>query len=303
LSEALIQGGHEVCGYDNLSAEYSPERKRNNLVAVRKNPRFKWCEGDILNETELRNAFQTFQPEALVHLAAIPGIGRSVSNPAKVQRTNVEGTALVLQISAQTDTRHVVFASSSSVYGGNTPVPFQESAQINQPISPYAASKAAGELLCHSHHHLTKTPVSCLRFFTVYGPRQRPDMAMYTFASQIHRGEAVTLYGSETVSRDFTYVEDIVAGILASLNHPEGFQIFNIGSGKPHTLKELVSALSSRIGQVPKVLVEESPLHDTFITWADTNRAQRTLGFLAKTPFEKGLDHFVHWFLQDRADP
>ena len=247
LCERLLNEGHQVHVLDNFNDFYDPGIKRNNLAQFSDHENVEITEGDIRDEALLRQIFK-WNPTAIVHLAAMAGVRPSIQRPDLYMSVNLVGTARLLQAAEEQGTRRIVFASSSSVYGNRKDVPFRETDPVDDPISPYAASKKGGELLCHTYHHLFDMDISCLRFFTVFGPRQRPEMAIHKFVRAILTGEEITVFGDGSSSRDYTYVDDCVEGICKALEQLSGYQIFNIGQSTPITLTALIDTIESVIG-------------------------------------------------------
>jgi UDP-glucuronate 4-epimerase len=301
LAERLLRAGATVRVLDNLDPFYDPEWKRRHLAELAElgGNRFTWVEGDLRDAAACRTALAGCG--AVVHLAALAGVRPSIQDPVRYMDVNVTGTQVLLQ---QIDRREVVFVfgGSSSVYGGNTKVPFAESDNVDHPVSPYAASKKAGEVLCHAFHHLRGNPVVCLRFFTVYGPRQRPEMAIHQFARHITDGTPLPFFGDGGSRRDYTYVDDIVAGILLALTPPKPYAIYNLGGAATTSLAELVALLEQHLGR--RAVLQRLPDQpgDVPITYADTGLAQRELGYRSAVPLAAGVERFCTWYLaQKRA--
>lgn len=297
--EALLAGGERVVGLDDFNDFYSPTQKSANLDSVRGHPNLHLAVGDIRDRLSVDAAMARLSVGRVIHLAARAGVQPSRRDPALYADVNVRGTAVVLDACARRGVEHIVVASSSSVYGGSTPSPFREDEACDRPMSPYAATKRANELQCWTHHHLTGASVTCLRFFTAFGPRNRPDMAAWSFAEAIVRQRPINLYGRST-QRDFTFVGDIAEGVLAALDRPQGMLVCNLGQGRPVPVTGLVSGLEAQLGR--RALVREVPLPpgDVPVTWADCTRAREALGWTARTSLEEGLERFAAWF---RAQP
>ena len=295
LCERFLQEGAEVQVIDNFDAFYSPAIKRRNLAAVRRHARFTLTTGDIRNRKMLARAF-AWQPTLLVHLAALAGVRPSIAAPDRYMEINVVGTARLLQHCAESGVKRVVFASSSSVYGNRKTVPFREHDPVDDPVSPYAASKKAGELLCHTYAHLYGLAISCLRFFTVYGPRQRPEMAIHKFVRAITTGEDITLFGDGSSSRDYTYIDDIVDGVVGAAQHLDGYQIFNLGESTPITLADLVETIEEVTGcSARRAHLPDQP-GDVERTFADVERARTQLGYAPKVGIREGVERFFAWY-------
>ncbi len=297
LAEHLLRDGHDVSILDDLNDFYSPARKRANLSAVRSAGAIAFYEGDICDSETIERVIQEQRPEAIVHLAARVGVRPSLEQPLLYARVNVEGTTRMLEAARQTGVRKFVFASSSSIYGVAGPVPFSESNHMSLPVSPYAATKIAGEKICYSYSHLYGMKTICLRFFTVYGPRQRPDMAIHKFTRLMLEGKPIPVFGDGSTARDCTFIEDIVEGIVAALHYECAYEIFNLGTSHAVTLRTLVETLSVATGMRPKI--EELPDQpgDVSITCADISKAQRLLGYKPKTLLVEGIRKFVDWYL------
>lgn len=298
LAEALLARGDEVVGIDNFDPFYSRDIKEANLRAIGTAPGFAFHEVDILDRERVR---ALLTPETVVvHLAARPGVRPSIADPAGYARVNLEGTAATAAAAQAAGVSRFVFGSSSSVYGDDTPAPFREDATAMHPMSPYAASKRGGELLLSALAPLGGLRVAALRFFTVYGPRQRPDLAIHAFARRMAGGETLTLFGDGSQSRDYTYCDDIVAGVLAAVDWtadaPVGMEIFNLGGNHPVPLREMVDAVARAMGRTP--VVEWAPMQpgDVQHTFADLARSERILGYRPEVPFEEGLRRFAAWF-------
>lgn len=295
VCKALLGQGHEVVALDNFDDFYDPAVKRENLTGMHVNLRFSVIEGDIRDE-ELVDSVLDDSIDVVVHLAARAGVRPSILQPLLYQDVNVRSTAVLLEAARRRRDRKFIFASSSSVYGNNEKVPFSESDPVDHPISPYAATKRAGELLCHTYHHLYDMPMTCLRFFTVYGPRQRPDLAIHKFARLISEGKPIPVFGDGSMSRDFTYIDDTVEGVLAAIDRCSGFHIYNLGGSEPITVKTLVGMLESELGRKATVDWRPEQPGDVNRTFADITLAKRELGYRPATPIRAGITKFVEWF-------
>jgi UDP-glucuronate 4-epimerase len=296
LIERLLSENKNVVCFDNFNDYYNPKIKRNNIADCIDNPNFVFTEGDIRDTHLLNGLFETHNITEVVHLAARAGVRYSLENPMLYQDVNIKGTINLLEVVRTYDVRNFVFGSSSSVYGINNKVPFNENDKIDKPISPYAATKRAAELFCFTYHHLYDIPITCLRFFTVYGPRQRPDMAIHKFTSLIDQGKEITMFGNGKSKRDYTYVSDIIDGIVAALYNPFGFEIFNLGDSKTVELQYLVSLIEKSLGK--KAVIKQLPDQpgDVPITYADITKATNLLGYQPKVSIEEGIKKFVSWF-------
>lgn len=302
VAEALLARGDRVVGYDNFDAFYDGALKRRNLEEVRAtakrlNGSFELVQGDLVDLDGLREVFARVRPTGVIHLAAKAGVRPSLDDPMGYMRTNVLGTTAVLEAAKEARCSRVVMASSSSVYGNNTIVPFSEEHDVSGPISPYAASKRACELIAHTHWHLTKMPTACLRFFTVYGPRQRPDLAIRLFLKLVARGEPITMYGTGESSRDYTFVEDIVRGVLAAYDRVPGFgyRIWNLGGSRPTSLANMIETITKVVGREVRVDHRPARAGDVQQTFADVKRSAAELGYTAQVSFEEGVRRQWEW--------
>lgn len=295
LCERLLEQGREVLVLDNFNDFYDPAIKRANLKSLLAKGACKLLEGDIRDRDHIEKAFSTFRPQAVVHLAAMAGVRPSIENPLLYCDINVTGTTVILEALRRHPVDNFVFGSSSSVYGVNDRLPFTEDDDLSKPVSPYAATKLAGEQLCYTYHHLFDLPVTCLRFFTVYGPRQRPEMAIHQFGRKILDGVPITVYGDGTSRRDYTYVDDIIDGVVLSLDKPFPYDIFNLGESRTSSLDELVSLLEESLSR--KARIERLPDQpgDVPVTYADVSKARRILGYDPQVPVEEGIRRFVQW--------
>jgi UDP-glucuronate 4-epimerase len=296
VAESLLADGWEVLGVDNFDPFYDPGLKRENIRALRKSKAFKLVEADIQDREQLESAVGSAKLDAIVHLAARAGVRPSIELPKLYADVNVSGTVEVLELARRREVPRFVFASSSSVYGEREGSPFREEDNVDHPISPYAATKKAGELIGYTYHHLYGLPIFCLRFFTVYGPRQRPEMAIHKFARAIAEGEPITLYGDGTSRRDYTYIDDIVAGVVAAIDRVKGYRIYNLGNHRTVELRELIRLIEEDLGKKANVKHMPAQPGDVPLTCADIQRAQEELGYNPGVPIERGLELFVEWF-------
>ncbi len=299
LCDRLLARGDEVVALDNLDDYYDPAIKLRNLQQARDHQSFTFVEGDIRDAALLTKLGKTHNFDAIVHLAARAGVRPSIEQPTLYNDVNLVGTSRLLEFSQSHSIDHFVFASSSSVYGERTQTPFRETDRVDHPVSPYAATKKGGELLCHTFHHLFDLNVACLRFFTVYGPRQRPEMAIHRFTRMIDAGEAIPVFGDGTSQRDYTYIDDIVDGVIAALDRNRGYRVFNLGNHRMVTLSELVETIGSALGRNPEIDRQPNQPGDVSITCADISRAQEELGYQPSTPIEEGVRKFVDWYQQE----
>jgi UDP-glucuronate 4-epimerase len=300
LVERLLREGHQVVCLDNFDDFYDPALKRRNLAPSLQNRAFRLVEGDLRHEGALEKIFASARIEGVAHLAARAGVRPSVQNPSLYADVNIRGTVNLLEACRESGVRRFLFASSSSVYGNSSRVPFSEDDPVNHPISPYAATKKAGELLCHTYHHLYGMDIACLRYFTVYGPRQRPEMAIHHFTRSIHEGRKISLFGDGSSRRDYTYIDDAVDGTVRALFKKHGFEIYNIGESQTISLMELIRAIEKEVGK--KAVLEHLPEQpgDVRQTFADIRKAREKLGYDPRTQIQEGLSRFVQWYLQER---
>jgi len=303
VAEALLRQRAQLTIVDNLDDFYSPAWKRSNLEEIRRVGSYEFEEVDICDFEGSREAVQRARPDAIVHLAARAGVRPSITHPRLYESVNVAGTVNLLELCREFQVKKFVFGSSSSVYGATSRTPFSEDQVELRPISPYAATKLAGEMLCYTYAHLFTLPIVCLRFFTVYGPRQRPDLAIHKFAMLIERGEPLPIFGDGSTGRDYTYVDDIVWGVLAALRFElkpavgqAPFEVFNLGNSHPVKLSELVDLLEGTTGR--RAIRQRQPPQpgDVQLTWANISKAGRVLGYRPSTQIEEGLQRFVAWY-------
>ncbi|HOK66128.1 MAG TPA: GDP-mannose 4,6-dehydratase [Anaerohalosphaeraceae bacterium] len=297
LCQRLIAEGYSVVGVDNFDPFYEPAVKRRNLADLLKSNRFELKEGDIRDAAFLEAAADG--SDAVVHLAAKAGVRPSIEDPLGYADVNVRGTAAVLESARKNKIRTVLFASSSSVYGNSSRIPFSEDDPVNEPVSPYAATKKAGEMLCRTYHHLYGMHIFCLRFFTVYGPRQRPDLAIHKFARLIEAGRPVPIYGDGSAERDFTYIDDIIDGTVSALKACRGFAVYNLGDSCPVRLDDLVSALEEALNKRAERRFLPPQPGDVIRTCADIRKAAEDLGYCPKTSLKEGLARFVQWMRRE----
>ncbi|MCK4375008.1 MAG: GDP-mannose 4,6-dehydratase [Candidatus Brocadiae bacterium] len=297
LLDRLVEGGRWAVCLDNFDDLYSPQVKRANIADALASGRVELVEGDIRDAELCRSLLARDDVRAVVHLAARAGVRPSIEQPALYQQVNCEGTVNLLEAARLAHgVEKFIFGSSSSVYGINSKIPFSEDDPIAQPISPYAATKRAGELLCHVYHHLYGLPVVCLRFFTVYGPRQRPDLAIHKFTRLIANGEPIPVYGDGTSRRDYTYYSDVVDGIMAALEAPLDFEIINLGNSEPVELHRLIELIEECLGREARIERLPDQPGDVPVTYADISKARRLLGYEPRFPIGQGIADFVEWF-------
>ncbi|MBN1560741.1 GDP-mannose 4,6-dehydratase [candidate division KSB1 bacterium] len=298
LVEKLLQEGHTVVCLDNFNDYYHPDIKQQNIQKALASPDYAVAKVDILHESDVAAVFNQRHFDAIVHLAARAGVRPSIEQPLLYERVNVQGTMNLLEQCRIHRIKKFVFASSSSVYGANEKVPFAESDPVDQPISPYAATKKAGELICYTYHHLYDISVNCLRFFTVYGPRQRPDMAIHKFTRLIYNRTPISVFGSGKSRRDYTYISDIIQGLTAAIHHCDGYNIYNLGESKTVELMALVGLIQHALGIEALIEFRSDQPGDVPITYADVEKARRELKYDPQINIEDGIGYFVEWFLQ-----
>lgn len=303
LTDKLLSEGHSVICHDNFDDFYSPSIKRENISQALKNKDFSLVSGDIRDKTLLGKIFSDNKVDMVIHLAARAGVRPSIQNPSLYYDVNVNGTLCLLEEMRKAGISQMIFASSSSVYGNNRKTPFSENDIVDFPISPYAATKKAAELLCHTFHHLYGFDIFCLRFFTVYGPRQRPEMAIHMFAQNILEQVPIKMFGDGSSKRDYTYIEDIVSGIRGAAKNLKGYEIINLGESQTISLSELVTLIEKKIGKKAIVEVLPSQSGDVDITFADISKAQRLIGYSPQTGIEAGIGRFTDWLLSKKNEP
>jgi len=298
LTRRLLARGDRVTVLDDFNDFYAPERKRQNVAPLLERQDYRLVEGDIRDEPLVDRTFAEGRFDAVVHLAARAGVRPSLSEPVLYEDVNCIGTLRLLEAARRHGPKIFLFGSSSSVYGINEKVPFAEADEVNQPISPYATTKRAGELLCYNYHHLYGFQTACLRFFTVYGPAQRPEMAIHKFTDLIWNGKTVPMYGDGGSRRDYTYVDDIVDGLVATLDLAPGFEILNLGGADTTSLADLVRSIGEELAIEPRIEYLPSQPGDVPITYADVSKAARLLGYSPKVPLREGLRRFVAWYCE-----
>lgn len=300
LCEFLLKQGHAVWAFDDLNDFYSPERKRRNIADLQTFPRFQFVKGDLRDRASVEELFGSAQYDQVIHLAARAGVRPSLEDPSLYMQVNVTGTTYLLEAARARKVKKITIASSSSVYGLNSKSPFSERDPIFHPISPYAASKLACEALGHVYHHVHGMDIVMLRFFTVYGPRQRPDLAIHKFAARILENKPIPVFGDGSSARDYTYVTDTLAGIVAATRKEFGFEIFNLGESECVKLSELITLLEETLQK--KAVIDRLPNQpgDVPLTYADISKAREMLGYNPEVKIEEGIKRFVEWFRKDR---
>lgn len=300
LSEKLLKRGDEVVGLDNFNDYYDPGKKRRNEHNLKKYANFKMIEADIRDRAHMFEIFAAEKFEAVAHLAAMAGVRNAVANPSLYVDVDFNGTQNLMDAAlAAKSVNNFVCASTSSVYGNTTQIPFVETDPCDRPLQPYAAAKRAAEMLGFTYHHLYGLNFTAVRFFTVYGPNGRPDMMAYLLAESISKGIEVPLYnGGEGMYRDWTFVEDTTDGVVAALDRPLGFEVMNLGRGKPSSLKDFVSIMENLAGKKANLVYTPKPKADVEHTYADITKAQKLLGYAPKVSVQEGVQAFWNWYVQ-----
>lgn len=302
VAEAMVRMGRRVVGVDNFDPFYDRGAKERNLATLRASAAFEFVEADITHPESMAELFRRVRPAGVVHLAAKAGVRPSIADPVGYAHANITGTAVIQQAAHAARCSRLVVASSSSVYGNSPTAPFSEVQDVNEPISPYAATKRATELVGFTHWKLTGMPTAQLRFFTVFGPRQRPDLAIAKFLGAVSRGEPVTLFGDGSMSRDYTYIDDIVAGVLAAYERipAHGYRVWNLGGDHPVALGDMLATIERVVGR--KAVIRREPMQpgDVLRTWADLTRSRGELGYVPRTAFEQGVARQWEWMRAGR---
>lgn len=302
IAEALVTKGIKVVGLDNFDDFYLPEIKRRNIGKLLANELFTLCEVDVRDKVGLNAIFEEYKPQMVIHLCAMAGVRPSIEQPELYVEVNVNGTVNILEAMKRFAVKKFIFASSSSVYGNNSKVPFVETDNVDKAISPYASTKKAGEVIAHTYHHLYGIDMLLLRFFTVYGERQRPDLAIHKFTRLITEGQPIPFYGDGLTFRDYTHISDIVSGVVEAVKLIESeenlYEIINIGNNQTVSLREMVAHIEKAVGK--KAIINKMPMQmgDVQKTYADIGKAKRLLGYNPKMNFEEGIRQFVKWYEQ-----
>lgn len=302
LCEKLIDSGSKIICVDNFDNFYNPAIKENNLSGVIGSSYFKLYRSDICSLDQMEEIFSKNSIDMVIHLAARAGVRPSIEKPFLYEKVNILGTMNLLECCKRYNISKFIFASSSSVYGGNKKIPFSEEDNVDHPISPYAATKKAGELICYTYHNLYKISIFCFRFFNVYGPRQRPETAIHKFTRQILNGEDIEIYGDGSSSRDYTYIDDVISGILRSLDRIKGFEVINLGNSNTVKLIDLIRLIEITTGGKGQLKFVKNQPGDIFITYADIRKARKMLKYLPKTNIKEGLVKFVKWYKEKRKE-
>ncbi|MGN6803451.1 MAG: SDR family NAD(P)-dependent oxidoreductase [Ginsengibacter sp.] len=301
VCEHLIERGNLIIGIDNFDGFYSKRIKQLNLENLHSNPKFNFYEGDLREKDFLSSVFSSIDIDVVIHLAAKAGVRPSIESISEYYEVNVNGTVNLLEAMKANGTTKMLFASSSSIYGNNEKVPFSESDRVDNPISPYASTKKSGELLCYVYSHLYQFDITCLRFFTVYGPRQRPDLAIHKFTRLIDEGLPLPFYGDGSTSRDYTYIDDIIDGIDCALRNLKGYHIYNLGESSVINLRTLVETIENLLQK--KAVLKKLPLQpgDVNTTFADISKAREEIGYAPKMDIETGISEFINWYKKNKS--
>lgn len=299
--DRLLQDGHTVIGVDAFTDFYSPLYKEDNVAEHLKHPNYSLHRADITDAVAMKKVFQQ-SFDAIIHLAAQAGVRASIENPLLFQKTNVEGSYLLFELAKQNNIQTIIFASSSSVYGNRSNVPFSESDSVDHPISPYAATKKATELIAYTYHHLYNMNCIGLRFFTVYGERGRPDMAPYLFTEAILNDKPIQRFGDGSMQRDFTYINDIVDGVVRCLDKYFGYEIINLGNSSPISVQEFIATIERITGKTANIQQQPERPGDVEKTYADITKAKELLGWAPTTTLENGMRAFISWFKEHRIN-
>jgi UDP-glucuronate 4-epimerase len=304
LSASLLARGDRVVGMDNLNDYYPIVHKRRHLADLLPSPNFTFVEADLRDVDAMRDLLARHRPDAVAHLAAMAAVRYSVEHPLIYGTVNVQGTMNLLDAARLANKPRMVLASTGSLYGSDTPVPFVETAPADRPLAPYPASKRAMELMAHSFHHLWKLPITVARFFNVYGPQGRPDMMPWKWSQMIQKGETLTLYNLGRLKRDWTYIDDIVAGFVAALDKPMGWEVINLGCSNPVENIDFVRTLEKLLGRKAKIVDAPTPPSEPLITFADISKARALLGYNPMINIEEGLRRFIEWAKAEKVlDP
>lgn len=295
LCERLLEDGYEVVCLDNFSNFYDPRLKEGNIRKLKENPSFTLVRGDILDKDLLEKVFSENRISKIVHLAAIPGVRQSVGDPFSYIDVDIKGTVNLLEAARKCGISHFIFGSSSTVYGQDSKLPFEEDEKNLIPISPYGTSKLAAERFCQTYSRLYKMPMTVLRFFCVYGPRQRPELALPKFARLINQGKSIPRYGSGESARDYTYIDDVIEGMARVVEKKFDFEIFNLGNSSPVKLNDFIEILSKKMGRSPQIEELPDQLGDVPITYAGVSKGKRLLGWEPRTSLEEGIGKYLAW--------
>lgn len=295
LCERLLEAGLKVINIDNFNDYYDPAIKRSNTARALTTPDYVLAEGDIRDYGHLQNIFDNYEIDNVIHLAALAGVRKSIESPAEYVDVDIKGTVNILEACRKYNVKKMIFASSSSVYGSN-PMPFREDDPAESQVSPYAVAKRAGELFCKNYSELFGIPIVCLRFFTVYGPRQRPEMAIHYFTRLIDEGKEIPVFGDGSSLRDYTYIDDILTGIMASINLECSFEVFNLGNSRAVKLDHLIGLIEEALGKPAFRRYYQTQRGDVDCTFADLAKSKKLLGYEPEVGIEEGIEKFVKWY-------
>ncbi len=298
LADALLARGETVVCVDNFDSYYDPARKRANVAAQLAHPHYVLAEADICDGDAMSAVFQQHRPQRVAHLAALAGVRASIEQAARYAEVNLIGSVRVLDAARAVGVQNFVQASTSSVYGDTTDIPFHEDQPTDQPLAPYPASKKAAEVMAHAYHNMFRVPITVLRFFTVYGPRVRPDMMAYMVMDRIVRSQEITVFDNRELRRDWTYVDDIIQGVVAALDRPAGFEVMNIGRGEPVRLADFIDIIQGLVGQPARLKIVPTPASEPPVTYASVEKAARLLGYKPATSIREGLARTWEWYQQ-----
>ena len=302
LVDRLLEAGHRVTVLDNFNDFYDPAIKRANCLPHLKSDNYTLFEADIRDSEDMEACFVSGNFDEVIHLAAMAGVRPSIERPVLYQEVNLIGTMNLLEACRRHSVNRFIYASSSSVYGNNPKVPFSENDPVDNPISPYASTKKSGELMVYTYHHLYGIKAACLRFFTVYGPRQRPEMAIHLFTDSIYHGREIKQFGDGSSQRDYTYVDDIVSGIMAARKAEYDYEVVNLGRSDTVKLSELINKIESYLGKKANIKVLPNQAGDVNRTFADIGKAKKLFGYAPKVSIDEGLEQFVNWYLKQRRN-
>jgi UDP-glucuronate 4-epimerase len=296
LAETLLNIGHTVIGIDNFNDYYDPQLKHQNNTILTKHPNYTFIKGDIRNSETINTLFKTHSIDIVIHLAAMAGVRYSIENPTLYFDVNINGTLTLLEACRHHNIKKLLFASSSSVYGNNQKVPFSESDTVDFPVSPYAASKKAGELICYNYHHLFNMNITCIRFFTVYGPRQRPEMAIHKFTRMIDQNETIPVFNNGNCLRDYTYIDDIIQGIQKIMDSNFTYDIVNLGESAITSTLDMIRIIESSLGKKAILNLLPPQPGDVDQTYANISHAKETYGYSPQVSLQDGINRFIKWY-------